>query len=137
MCVTNVSLIYKPGVVVAVEYVAADGSLRWLGPHWTLRDALEIARRVYLEAEQDLVVTEVFGGRHTEHSFHYIGRAADLRTNNLRADIRSAVLAKLGTDLKVLGYQVIFEGDHAHIEPFGARADFPYSLAVIKDGRHG
>jgi hypothetical protein len=126
---------YKRGVVTEIRYVGPDDVTRWLGPHSTLRGALEIVERVYREeAQHDLVVTELFGGRHAADSFHYIGRAADLRCNDLRADVRRAVLAKMKTDLHTAGFQVIDETHHFHIEPRGGRADFPLSLAVMTEG---
>jgi len=120
---------YKPGAVTEVKFVGTDGITHWAGIHPTLDDALDRAERVYREeAQRDLVVTELFGGRHVANSFHYIGRAADLRTNTLRPEVKTAVYTALVAALAPLKYTVVDEGDHFHIEPAAPRSDYPPTL---------
>ena len=77
---------------------------------------LTVAIAVYDEHGTRLVVTSLCDGRHSATSLHYAGSAADLRTRNLPASADPAMIAaeikqRLGVD-----YDVIFEGDHIHLE---------------------
>jgi hypothetical protein len=66
-------------------------------------------------ANRDAVVTFTTNGTHSPNSLHYSGNAVDLRTRDLtQAQINNIVenlQEQLGDD-----YDVIFEGDHIHIE---------------------
>ena len=122
---------YKAGVWTDVHYVASDGTVRWTGPHPRLRDILDIAERIWNEeAQRDLTITELFGGRHTANSFHYIGMAADLRTNDLKPETLVAVKAKLVAALQPFNYTVIDEGSHLHLEPADAQSLYPAYLGA-------
>lgn len=82
-------------------------------PELTL--ALIIADKVWSNYHQDLVVTELTGGKHGTASLHYVGLAVDLRTHYF-TNTEKELVAK---DLKeALGenYDVVVEKTHIHIE---------------------
>ena len=64
----------------------------------------------------DLVITAGRDGKHGDKSYHYSGRAFDIRTRDIpeldRKPIHETLKEKLGRD-----YDCILEKDHIHIEP--------------------
>lgn len=63
-----------------------------------------------------LVITSGTDGVHMSGSKHYNGDALDVRISNLTpAELRST-LSDLTSRLSPLGFQVILEDDHIHIE---------------------
>ncbi|HWQ03412.1 MAG TPA: hypothetical protein VNL38_02935, partial [Candidatus Nitrosotenuis sp.] len=79
---------------------------------------LGIAYDVYLEvAGKDLTVTSLRDSHASKpKSLHNKGLAADLRTKNLAAPHVAAIEKKLKERLEPLGFDVVNEGDHIHIE---------------------
>lgn len=79
--------------------------------------ALQAADALYERYGVDCVITSGNDGRHSSKSRHYSGMALDLRVRNLpdpEADgrqIASELNEALGID-----FDVIFEGDHIHVE---------------------
>lgn len=79
--------------------------------------ALVAAQEEYQKHNTELVITSADDSHHASTSLHYSGNAVDLRTRTLpnpRIDgqqIANTLDEKLGRD-----YDVIFEGDHIHIE---------------------
>ena len=84
--------------------------------------ALVIAQGIYGLKNRTCTVTSVIDGAHSRGSFHYLGLALDLRTNDLppgEADeIVNMLRAALGQD-----YDVVLEKDHIHIE-FQPKEDY-------------
>jgi hypothetical protein len=66
-------------------------------------------------ANRDAIVTYTTNGRHSERSLHYSGNAIDLRTRDLTREQIAAIVEQLREELGD-DYDVIFEGDHIHIE---------------------
>lgn len=79
------------------------------------------------------VVTSLYDGTHLPNSFHYKGRAADLRTRHLDAASVDRMWKLLAQTLGP-GWDVILESDHIHIEfdPRAANAKAAY-LGVRDD----
>lgn len=79
--------------------------------------AVIAAKDIYDRRGVDLVITSGNDGRHSVNSKHYVGNALDFRTNNLGDPglegplIANELNAALGRD-----YDVLFEGDHIHVE---------------------
>ena len=96
----------KPGVRVA-----------GIAPELTL--ALVVAKSIYAQHSVDLVVTSLVDGKHSRASLHYIGHAADLRTNNLPGGSQGPTAQAIGDQLRrAIGedYDVVVESDHIHVE---------------------
>ncbi len=93
----------------------AGVSLAGLVPQMNV--ALQVAHEIYAGHDADVVVTSGMDGRHSKTSLHYSGCALDLRTRNLDnpevqgPEIAAELKAALGID-----YDVLFEGDHIHME---------------------
>lgn len=78
--------------------------------------ALGIAEMVYRYNGLKLVVTSLTDGQHMKESLHYKGLAADIRTRDIPADLLRAVHGSLSSVLSPMGFDVILEKDHIHIE---------------------
>lgn len=65
------------------------------------------------EGLKSITITEGTGGKHSPKSLHYKGRALDVRSSDVpnRDQFLKALRAYFGPD-----YDVVFEGDHFHIE---------------------
>jgi hypothetical protein len=83
---------------------------------------LMVAEGAYLETvgaidkTAEMVVTSVRDGQHSAHSLHYRGLAADLRTRGIRTHLRDAWLSMVQRRLGFLGFDVVLEPDHIHVE---------------------
>ena len=77
--------------------------------------ALEEIENTYSQYNSPCVITSAYDGKHRTNSFHYSGKALDFRTRtvkkSLRADLTNDIMRVLG-----IGFDVIFEGDHLHVE---------------------
>ncbi len=77
--------------------------------------ALNVCDDVYSKYGEELVITSLVDGRHSQKSLHYTGDAADLRTFYFKKDeipsIAEDIRSRLGID-----YDVIVEEDHIHLE---------------------
>lgn len=79
--------------------------------------ALMAAERLYERRGTELVVTSGDDGNHSSTSLHYAGAAVDLRVRTLPdpdrdgREIARELSEALGRD-----YDVLFEGDHIHLE---------------------
>jgi len=79
-------------------------------------EMIEAAKMAYSSVGVgEVVITSGIEGTHAVRSFHYIGRALDFRTSMLTDSQRSVVHDRLRQTLGV-EYDVVFEGDHFHIE---------------------
>ena len=100
----------------------SDVSVKKLSPQILL--AIMIARDMYATYHKNLVVTSISEGIrgdkiHSDLSYHYDGYAVDLRTNYFTPTQVSGVVDDLREAL-TNEYDVVFEGNHIHIE-FNAR----------------
>jgi hypothetical protein len=77
--------------------------------------AIFCADSIWTRFNQDLVVTEVTGGKHGVGSLHYVGHAVDLRTRYFSNTEKQLVFEALK---KALGenYDVILHSTHIHVE---------------------
>lgn len=94
----------KPGVTI-----------HGLQPQMVL--AVIATHAIYASMGVELVITAGNDGKHMQGSKHYSGNAIDIRTYNLPDPKRNApeIVRQLQQDLG-RDYDVIFEGDHIHIE---------------------
>ena len=78
--------------------------------------AVMVADKVYSEHGVECVITSVTDSKHGTTSLHYAGCAVDLRTSVFKSeDYAKAVSDEIRQRLNI-DYDVIFEGDHIHIE---------------------
>ena len=75
-----------------------------------------VAQSVYDLYQTPLVITSANDSKHSTTSLHYSGNAVDIRTFNLPVgvdpeDVASRIKQALGRH-----FDVLFEGDHIHIE---------------------
>lgn len=80
-----------------------------------LLSALGVAQNVYSLFGQPFTVTSLTEGQHVTNSKHYIGQAADLRTNG----VDPATVPQIAQNLQAqLGpqYYVLQEADHIHVQ---------------------
>lgn len=79
--------------------------------------ALGVAALIHRERfNADLVVTSARDSMHNTGSLHYVGKAADLRTRDLHGGEQATFVQLLKNELEPLGFDVVLENDHIHIE---------------------
>ena len=85
------------------------------GLHPSMRMALITAQKVYERHGRELVVTSGLDGTHSAGSWHYYGRAIDLRTSYFDEDQKESVYLDLK---RALGdrYRVFLEATHIHVD---------------------
>lgn len=81
---------------------------------WFAMGFVEVACLTLLGRE--LIVTSLQDGKHGTNSLHYSGKALDVRTRGLTQDECLLVSSYLKTYLAPLGFDIIVEVDHIHIE---------------------
>jgi len=86
------------------------------GVSWRMFVASIIIEPVFVLNGSDLTITAGVDGTHMAKSKHYEGLALDYRTRDLAADKVPTVAAQCLTLLAPLGYDVVLEGDHLHVE---------------------
>lgn len=86
------------------------------GVHPSIWYAIGLAEAVYKTNGLRLVITSLTDGEHMKDSLHYSGRAVDLRTRNVPTDMLKSLYGSLVNILNPMGYDVILEADHLHIE---------------------
>ena len=91
-----------------------DG-IKILGLRPELNLALIIADKIWSNYNQELVITELTGGKHGTASLHYAGLSADLRTRYFTDEEKELVAKDLREALGE-NYDVVVEKTHIHIE---------------------
>jgi hypothetical protein len=64
----------------------------------------------------DFTITSLTEGEHSEHSLHYKGLAFDMRTRDFTVEQLESVFNHVKQKLNPIGYDVVKEGDHIHVE---------------------
>lgn len=82
----------------------------------SMRHALIKADKIWNELGQELVITSGTDGEHSAGSLHYYGLAVDLRTRYFSDEEKSIAYGRLIKELEWMGYRVISEPTHIHIE---------------------
>jgi len=77
--------------------------------------ALEEIEAVFVQYGSPCVITSAWEGKHRPDSLHYMGRALDFRTRTVKKSLRVALTVDID-DVLGIGWDVIFEGDHLHVE---------------------
>lgn len=86
--------------------------------------ALPLIDNVFREhAGREAIVTSVTGGRHREDSWHYKGRAVDLRSHDLTEEQKDLILADL-RDTLGQHWDVILEDRNERNEHYHLEADW-------------
>ena len=92
-----------------------DSTVKIQGITTELLFGLIIAGQVYKDNGQELVITSLNDGSHSETSLHYSGNGADLRTNYFTNEqtlsVAKTIKERLGID-----YDVVIESNHIHLE---------------------
>jgi len=94
-------------------------SVRILGAKPELVIALMICDAIYSDNDERLTVTSIVDGHHSRTSRHYLGMAADLRTNNI--DETTTALISLEIKRQLPEFYVVLENEgtpneHIHIQ---------------------
>ena len=95
---------FKPGVDVT-------------GLHPMMPLAIIVIQDIFRElVGKDAVITSGRDGKHGSKSLHYAGQALDLRTRHMDDAQITIALRELRNRLEIIGFDVILEQDHFHIE---------------------
>lgn len=95
-----------------------DATINPAGVKPELLLGLMVCEAQYQSEGVELVITSLNDGRHSHSSRHYGGLAADLRSRTLK---NPQATTKAIKERLPRHYDVIFEGDHIHIEYDGKR----------------
>lgn len=98
--------------------ISLKPGVRLFGLRPELLFAIMVAKEVYTSEAigGELVITSVMDGTHSLGSKHYAGCAVDLRTSNLHSGSSGEIVRKRISDALGGDFDVLFEGDHIHIE---------------------
>ena len=77
--------------------------------------AILVAQCIYDEEGVDLIITSANDSHHSLTSLHYDGAAIDIRTREL-TEGRGPEVARILKSWLNKDYDVLFEGDHIHVE---------------------
>lgn len=93
-----------------------DDTVRVKGISTELLFGLMVANDVYKNHGQELIITSLVDGKHSETSLHYDGDAADLRTYFFKdkkeiEQVAQELRERLGPD-----FDIVVEKDHIHME---------------------
>lgn len=89
------------------------------GCQWQMFHAAIVAEQIYKKFGAECVITAGTDGKHMEKSLHYVGKALDLRTNNVpgRAlQLKVELQQALGKDYDVVLEAVGTPNEHCHVE---------------------
>jgi hypothetical protein len=87
--------------------------LRGLAPQMAV--AFCIAQAIFERHGKECVITSGSDGKHGPNSYHYKGRALDLRTRHLRPEQVHPIYMELRTALGPQ-FDTVLEADHIHVE---------------------
>jgi len=78
----------------------------------------ELDARIYSYTKKELTITSGNDGEHKKGSFHYKDRAIDIRVVDWYCSISNLIFLLEGIKeiFPPLMFDIIFEGDHLHIE---------------------
>jgi len=88
-----------------------DSSVNIIDLRPPITSQFQVIRDIFKDFHVDAVITSGVDGQHKIDSFHYKGLAIDLRTKSVLEELTKRLKDALGKE-----YDVIFEGDHIHIE---------------------
>lgn len=99
-------------------------SVRFTDLHPAINLALYRADAIYSTFGQDCWITSMNDSEHMVGSFHYIGRAVDLRVHHLpdeiaRRSVTSQLVAALGSQFDVIYEKPGTPNAHIHVEYTG------------------
>ena len=86
------------------------------GVSWHMFLAAVMIEPIFVAHGEQLVITAGVDGEHMDGSLHYQGLALDFRTRDMNEDDVKVVASNCQTLLHPLGYDVVMESDHIHIE---------------------
>lgn len=92
-----------------------DDSVNIHGLQIEMQPVLKYGQQIYDEYEVEFVITSGRDGIHSAGSLHYYGYAVDIRIWGL-SDYQIQAICKKFKNVLGKSYDVIFEGDHIHIE---------------------
>lgn len=106
---------YKNGVFIQVIKYVGNERVK-LNPSIAIENAMLDADAISKQfTGKEIVITSVLDGKHSRNSKHYTGNAFDIRvwiyTEYQITHLTRLIQKELGKD-----YDVVFEGDHIHIE---------------------
>lgn len=79
--------------------------------------AIGVSEMVFRKEGQRMVVTSLTDSHEDRpKSLHNVGLAVDLRTRDIPTGVVHAIFRQLQSVLDPLGFDVVFEGNHFHIE---------------------
>lgn len=78
--------------------------------------ALGVFEALYYKEGYELTVTSLLDGKHSDNSLHYKGLAADLRIDGVPSNKILEVCNDARALLYKLGFDVVIEVDHIHVE---------------------
>lgn len=93
-----------------------DDSINLSGMSPQILLALMVAENVYASYGTEVVITSVNDANHSSTSLHYSGNAVDIRVWNLPEEVAPSVVADEIKAALNQHFDVLFEGDHIHIE---------------------
>ena len=79
--------------------------------------AARIIEVIYKSYGVECILTSGDDSKHSSNSLHYKGNAIDIRTKNIPANsLLLLIVGDIKRELEILGFDVVFEGDHLHVE---------------------
>ena len=84
------------------------------GVSWRLFLAAVLIEPIFIRRGVELVITSGVDGEHSEGSLHEKGLALDFRSHDLPAP--ASVLTEIRNTLEPLGYAVLLESNHFHVQ---------------------
>jgi len=91
-------------------------STRFAGTHLKIYSVFDDIDAIWQRiAGKEPIITSANDGQHMVGSFHFVGKAIDLRTRNLSNSEARVILRELKLRLGT-GYDIILESDHLHLE---------------------
>ena len=86
--------------------------------------AIQVAYSVYMEYEEECVITSVVEGKHSRGSLHYSGAAFDIRTRTILKDFDKEAIKEDIRYALTDEFDVVLEATHIHVE-FQPKSGYP------------